>query len=79
MLTDGTSHSALLADYAASVSRREFAHSLYWVLGQRIVARRDDSPSDDEPPPDTVLTRQIETIDNDRALHLIPGSGLLVP
>ena len=57
-----------------------FTQSLYRVLGHHVASRRDDSSLEDEPPPpDTVLTREIETIDNDRALHLLPGSGLPVP
>ena len=43
--------------------------TLYEVLGEVAL-----SPS--EPTPDTIETKQIETIDNDRATTLLGGLGL---
>ncbi|MEV4116629.1 hypothetical protein [Nonomuraea sp. NPDC049695] len=34
---------------------------------------------EDEPPPDTTLTRQIEALDNDRAIAGLAGAGLPLP
>ena len=50
--------------------------SLYDVLGHPVRASRPDREGD-VPPPDTVLTHAIETIDNDRATALLHGVGYL--
>jgi hypothetical protein len=41
----------------------------------RLLARPIQDERDPQPPPNTVLTATIETIDNDRALALLPGAG----
>lgn len=48
--------------------------TLYRRLG-REVSRAPISDSDNPPPPDTVITATIETIDNDRATNLLGGFG----
>ncbi|MGI5271025.1 hypothetical protein ACQEUU_17855 [Nonomuraea sp. CA-218870] len=46
---------------------------LYRLLAQAVPADTD------EPPPDTTLTRQIETVDNDRAIIAWVGAGIALP
>jgi hypothetical protein len=45
--------------------------SLYRLLARPIQDEAHPPP----PPPNTVITEAIETIDNDRALLLLPGAG----
>jgi hypothetical protein len=45
-------------------------NSLYHTMG-RVVARRPEGP------PDTTLTRAVETIDNDCAVEWLLGSALI--
>jgi hypothetical protein len=40
-------------------------------------ARRVSEP--DDPPPDTALTFTVETVDNDRAVLNVAGTGLPLP
>ena len=46
------------------------SRSLYLLLARPLQAEGDR-----QPPPNTILTEAIETIDNDRALALLPGAG----
>ncbi len=46
------------------------SRSLYLLL-----ARSVQDEGDRQPPPSTILTEAVETIDNDRALALLPGAG----
>jgi hypothetical protein len=45
--------------------------SLYKVLGVEAPARPVGAV-----PPDTIITKTIETVDNDRAVALMPGVGM---
>jgi hypothetical protein len=49
------------------------SRSLYRLLAQSV---QDPDPGERQPPPTTVLTATIETIDNDRAVALMPGLPL---
>ncbi len=49
------------------------SRSLYRLLARPV---QDPDPDERRPPPTTVLTATIETIDNDRAVALMPGLPL---